>query len=130
MDRIIELRAHLQQLSEHAARVQTQLWQLMAACEAFDTRTSPTTAQKPAAQSRKQEPQRAPQQEASTLYVDTRACRGCGICINIAPFTFRMDPQTRRVVAISPPGDPPAAIQMAIARCPMRAIHYRQQSST
>jgi len=60
----------------------------------------------------------------SQLTVAPRLCRGCGLCVRIAPRTFAMDRQTGSVVVVDQGGDQADLIEMAIARCPTGAIQY------
>ena len=110
---IFELGVRLQQIGEQVAWLQARVRQLT-------MMRGPGNGSAPAQAPTTWE---APEKSDLQLYVD-QGCRGCGLCVRIAPRTFRMDPQTGQASALPDPGDPPSAIQMAVARCPVGAIHY------
>lgn len=55
------------------------------------------------------------------IKVDKDKCIGCGMCIAIAPKSFKFE-DDGKVVFTSPPGDEEAKIQEAIDSCPVAAI--------
>ncbi len=114
VEQLIDISIRLQQISAQMAWLQQQVWQLTM-MQGVGYRPSPP--QGPTARDASAEERRS--------YVDQGSCRGCGLCVRVAPRTFRMDPQTGRAVALPEPRDPPSTIQMAVARCPVGAIHYR-----
>lgn len=58
---------------------------------------------------------------AKTLKIDENTCIGCGLCVTLAPKTFRMDEDNKAEV-INQAGDPEEKIQEAIDSCPVTAI--------
>lgn len=57
------------------------------------------------------------------LVVDQNTCIGCGLCVTLAPKTFRMDEDNKAEV-INSQGDDPQKIQEAIDSCPVSAIKW------
>lgn len=53
--------------------------------------------------------------------VDKETCTGCGLCVTIAPKTFKLDSEGKAEV-INPPGDEEEKIKEAIDSCPVDAI--------
>lgn len=121
LDELIEIDMRLQQLSQQMAWLEQQVWQLVMM---QGPGVASFASQTPAAQRGPTAP-KAPERGHPEVYVDEATCRGCGLCVRMAPRTFRMDPQTGRAVVLTEPGDPASAIQMAAMRCPVGAIHYR-----
>jgi len=102
------LSAQLQQLEEQLERV--------GAGPASTSRTRSGNVAETAA--------RSTQTGVSRLTVAPQLCRGCGLCVRIAPRTFAIDAQTRKVVVKDQGGDQADLIEMAMARCPTGAIRY------
>ncbi|MFZ5366120.1 MAG: ferredoxin [Patescibacteria group bacterium] len=53
--------------------------------------------------------------------VDKDVCIGCGLCVTIAPKTFRLRKDGKAEV-INPPGDEEEKIKEAVDSCPVGAI--------
>lgn len=121
LDELVAIDMRLQQISQQMAWLQQQVWQMMMM---QGIGVAPSASQAPGTQRGPTAPE-PPERADIQVYVDQASCRGCGLCVRMAPRTFRMDPRTGRAVALSNPGDPPATIQMAAARCPVGAIQYR-----
>jgi ferredoxin len=51
-------------------------------------------------------------------------CRGCGLCIRLAPHTFALDTWRGTARVVAQDGDSDEAIEAAAARCPFGAIQY------
>ncbi len=61
-------------------------------------------------------------QDQPAVQVDSDKCVGCGVCAKIAPYTFRINPDTGKAKVINPPGDSPEKINKACEKCPYGAI--------
>lgn len=120
MDELIEIDMRLQQISQQIAWLGENVRQLMI----MECGAGPSGPQAPAGQSGATV-QEAAEKETLQVSVDQASCRGCGLCVRMAPRTFQMNPQTGRAVALPNPGDPPSTIRMAAARCPVGAIHIQ-----
>ena len=55
------------------------------------------------------------------IIVDEQKCIGCGLCVSIAPKTFKMNDNYKSVVEADP-ADKEDVIDEAIASCPVAAI--------
>ncbi len=55
--------------------------------------------------------------------VDQSLCIGCGLCVDAAPNTFRLNDENLSEV-IDPAGDDEASIQEAIDNCPVSCISW------
>lgn len=53
--------------------------------------------------------------------IDKNLCIGCGICVSIAPESFKLG-DDGKAEAIEPSGDDQTKIQEAIDSCPVSAI--------
>lgn len=60
---------------------------------------------------------------AKLLKVDKEVCIGCGLCVTLAPKTFRLDKDSKAEV-INSAGDDDKTIQEAIDACPVTAIKW------
>lgn len=58
---------------------------------------------------------------SAKITIDKNLCIGCGVCVTIAPKTFKLDNEGKAEV-IEPVGDNEATIQDAIDSCPVCAI--------
>jgi len=121
VDQLVDIGFRLQRIAGQMAWLQHQVWQRTMMTGAGHAPRGPEASVRPGAAGA---PGESETQDVR-LYVDQRLCGGCGLCARIAPRTFRIDPHTGRAVGLSEPGDPPSAIRTAVARCPLRAIHYR-----
>lgn len=55
--------------------------------------------------------------------VDQEKCIGCGICVALAPKTFKLGEDGKAEV-IDPPGDNEEKIKEAVTSCAVEAITY------
>lgn len=62
---------------------------------------------------------------AKVPVVNKETCIGCGLCVTIAPKTFKLDAEGKAEV-ISAPGDNEKTIQEAIDSCPVAAIFWKE----
>ena len=57
--------------------------------------------------------------------VDSQKCIGCGVCVTIAPKSFRLNNEGKSS-PIEPAGDEEKTIREAIESCPVEAISWEK----
>jgi len=62
--------------------------------------------------------------QSVTVRVAPELCRGCGLCVRMAPRTFALDPMTGQARLVNPRGDSEQVIRAVIANCPTGAVQY------
>ena len=62
--------------------------------------------------------------QSAGLRVVPELCRGCGVCVRIAPHTFALDEWSGTAQVVDQHGDPDEAVQAAVAQCPFGAAQY------
>jgi ferredoxin len=60
-----------------------------------------------------------------TVYLIEEECIGCGMCEDLCPEVFRLNPETNTAEIIKPEGGPEDPIQEAIDSCPVECIHWK-----
>jgi ferredoxin len=59
------------------------------------------------------------------VYLVKEECIGCGMCEQLCPEVFRLNPETNVAEVIMPKEGPEDLIQEAIDSCPVECIHWR-----
>lgn len=117
MERIQLLANNLRQLSVQIAALKRSVEQLKQGMESAPSQRNTDGDTEMSQQAPKK-------QEAPLVYVNSALCRGCSICTQVAPNTFRISPDSGLAEVIDPAGDSRDIVQQAVARCPTGAIIY------
>lgn len=64
---------------------------------------------------------------AIQIKVDRQKCISCGLCVSLAPKTFKMDKDLKSVVNENGPYDTPDKINEAARNCAVEAITVEQK---
>jgi ferredoxin len=64
-----------------------------------------------------------------SVLVDRQRCMGSGVCVEFAPATFTHDDDAV-AVALTPMGDTPEVIAMAVESCPTGALRLVTEEET
>jgi len=64
--------------------------------------------------------------EGKKLVVAKETCIGCGLCVTVAPNTFKLGDDGKAEV-VNPTGDPQEKIQEAVSSCPVNAINFKSE---
>jgi ferredoxin len=56
--------------------------------------------------------------------IETDACLGCGICIDICPEVFSLIESIGKALVVNPDGCPESRVEEAMESCPVNCIHW------
>jgi len=59
------------------------------------------------------------------VYLDEEECIGCGMCEQLCPEVFRLNPETNVAEVIDTDEGTEESIQDAIDSCPVECIHWK-----
>ena len=61
---------------------------------------------------------------ARKVFIDQDECIGCGVCEEMCPEVFHLDPRTNKAEVVQEEGGPEDQIQEAVENCPVECIHW------